>query len=95
MFQTFRTPLAALLGLVLSIFGIVHTVTCFPGLRTFAAVWSSLPALATVSVFVLGLVVAAVGILLLACCWKPTPRPLARAVTHQASDALTGSQHSA
>ena len=56
---------AFLLGLALSLLGIVHSFSKYPGARAFAAFVAGLPSLGSVLFFVLGIVAAMAGIILL------------------------------
>lgn len=59
----FLQPLASLLiGLALSIYGLSHSSTHYPGSAGFHALWQSLPALSSVFIFMLGLTALACGL---------------------------------
>ena len=57
--------LSLLLGLVLSAFGVFHSVRGYPGAENFARFAAALPNLGAVASFTLGIVVTLVGLLLL------------------------------
>src|SRR4051812_21221989 len=62
-----RPALSILLGLALTLYGIFHAVTRYPGSDAFAQLAEALPLLARVLLFVLGIVAAAAGAVLLLC----------------------------
>ena len=61
----FQSLVSILLGLALTIYGLVHTVTRYPDPVVFAEVASNLPTFAAVVMFVLGIVATVVGVLVL------------------------------
>ncbi len=59
----FLQPLISLLiGIALSIYGLSHSSTHYPGNANFHALWQSLPALSSVFIFLLGLAAVACGL---------------------------------
>jgi hypothetical protein len=56
---------AFVLGLVLSLLGIVHSFSKYPGAKAFAAFIAGLPSLGSVLFFVLGIAAALAGLILL------------------------------
>ncbi len=64
MSQLLQPILSLLVGVALTIYGIVHAVTQFPDPSAFANLVANLPAFSSVLMFILGLIAFAVGIVL-------------------------------
>ena len=58
----FQSALSILLGLALSLYGLFHAVTRFPGHAAFSQLSGALPSLGAVLFFVLGLLAVAAGV---------------------------------
>lgn len=65
MLHVFAPLLNTLLGILLALFGVIHTLATYPGGAAFASLWASLPTLGSVGFFALGLVAVIVGLILL------------------------------
>ena len=65
MIQFIQPLLSAIVGLMLAIYGVVHTITRYPGASSFAQFWASLPGVMAVAVFFIGVVAVIAGVLLL------------------------------
>jgi hypothetical protein len=65
MTSIFQSCLAVLVGLALSIYGIVHCITRYPGPEAFRHLVDSLPVVGAVLLFALGIAAAVVGALVL------------------------------
>ena len=60
------SPIASLfVGIAMTIYGIVHSITRFPGGDAFATLAANMPAVMSVLVFLLGIFAFAVGIVLM------------------------------
>lgn len=57
--------LAALIGLGMLLYGILHTVTGFPPAEVFTAFWNALPQVISLLVFLLGVLAVVAGLVLL------------------------------
>lgn len=65
MFPIVQSLLSVLVGFALACYGVAHSVTRFPGPGDFAQLGDNLPALGSVFSFVLGVVAALVGVVVL------------------------------
>ena len=65
MLHLIQPILSLLIGLAMTLYGIVHAVTRFPGPDAFASLVANLPAVTSVLMFVLGLLAFVAGIVLL------------------------------
>ena len=64
--MAFLQPLLALLiGLGMLLYGILHSVSGFPPAEVFTTFWNSLPQVLSLLVFMLGLIAAVAGLVLL------------------------------
>jgi len=65
MITFFQPLLATLVGLGMLLYGILHSITGFPPAEVFAAFWNSLPQVISLLVFMLGVLAAIAGLILL------------------------------
>lgn len=65
MLNVFAPILNTILGLLLALFGLIHTLATYPGTAAFSALWASLPTLGSVGFFVLGIIAVIIGLVLL------------------------------
>ena len=62
MFHFIQPVISLLIGLALSLYGLIHSSTHYPGASHLYTLWQSLPALSSVFIFMLGLAAVAGGL---------------------------------
>ena len=65
MLQLIQPLISALIGFLLAVFGLVHTVRSYPGGRVFARLWQALPSVGAVCLFLVGVLAVVAGLTLL------------------------------
>lgn len=61
----FQCVFASVMGVVLALFGVIHSVSRYPGAQVFGQLMTSLPALGSVLFFALGILAAVAGLVML------------------------------
>ena len=61
----FQPVLSVVLGLALSVYGVIHAAKHLPGLHQLHAFWTAMPSMAAVLVFLLGVIAVVTGMVLL------------------------------
>ena len=74
MFYLLRSIASLFVGVAMTVYGLVHSVTRFPGGDAFAALAANMPAVTSVLVFVLGIAAVVAGIVLIVIGIKQTRR---------------------
>ncbi len=62
MFHFIQPVLSLLIGLALSLYGLIHSSTHYPGTQSLNQLWQSLPAIVAVLIFTLGLLAVTSGL---------------------------------
>ncbi len=65
MLQLVQPILSTVIGLMLAIYGLVHSFTYYPGGGVFAQLWASLPSIGSMLVFLIGVLALVAGLVLL------------------------------